>query len=357
MNFEKCIGCGACEDVCPTKCITMSLNSEGFITANKALDSCIDCNMCEKVCPLNVENKPINTMLKSFMWINRDEYDRNLSSSGGFFKAISDLIIDRGGVVFGAALTSDFNLEHTQANTKEEVYPLMGSKYLQSNTKNTYSRAKQYLMQDKWVLYSGTPCQIAGLKTYLGKEYDKLVTVDVFCHGVPSVGVWQKYLEEYHGDNFIRYVQFRAKNIGWWEFQFRVQYAKGEYNTLFRKGEDDYVRAFLKGITLNENCYDCRFRSKERFSDFFIGDAWNINKIRTNMDDNRGITTVIANSKKALALLDEIKASNHCFEVDINDGAYKRSELFESNTCPKERKQFFEDFQTGFRYAVEKNKI
>lgn len=358
MINGKCIGCGACVNICPQNCLEMLYSQEGFLVPKLNLNTCIDCGRCEQVCPINKEIIAPYMMKEAYFFINKIEYDRNLSSSGGFFKALADEIIKRGGVVFGAAFTSDFIVEHKMVDNIDDMYQLMGSKYVQSNTKNTYREVKKYIKEDKWILYSGTPCQIAGLFEYLGeKKYEKLITLDVFCHGVPSLMVWKKYLEDYHNSEAIRYVQFRYKGKGWWQMGLRIQLEHSEYYQPIRNGKDEYIRTFLKDISLNEECYDCKFRSKNKFSDFFIGDAWNINKVKTNMDDDRGITTVIVNSEKGLQLMKIIAESHHCFKISLEEGAYQRKELFSKKEIPYQRKDFFSNLDKGFKYSVDNNNL
>lgn len=351
---KECFGCSACVHACPNQCIEMGQNAAGFfvpVWAEK--NKCTDCGVCRQVCPMTETSlKPDGEMKKAYLVVNRDSYDRNLSSSGGFFKALADLVFQQGGVVCGAAFADEFLIRHQWVEDKNAVYPLLGSKYVQSNLNNTFSQIKTFLEQGKYVLFAGTSCQAAGLKNFLreGTGCGRLITADLICHGVPSQKVWKKYLEECHKGKEIRYVQFRCKAKGWWESNLRLQYAHADYMRENRL-EDPYMRMFLNGISLNPCCYDCRFRSKKKYSDFYMGDAWNINRIRTNMDDGRGVTAVFVNSEKGQNLIEKME-NIHCFEVELEEALFCREDLLKNKEMPAGRKVFFENLEKGFITAV-----
>jgi len=348
------MGCGACANICPADCIQMMEGTNGFLEPVIDRSKCIQCGKCIQTCPENNSALNANEMKKAYFFVNKDIYNRNLSSSGGFVKAVSDYIVgEKKGVCYGAAFAEDLSVHHVEVDDPEEIYGILGSKYVQSNTEKTFSAVKRQLKRGRYVLYIGTPCQISGLKSYLNNiECKKLVTIDIFCHGVPSPDLWRRYLEEYFCDEIIRYVQFRDKTEGWWKFKFRVQMEHSEYASYYRSPTDDFLKLFLKNISLNKCCYDCRYRSRQKQSDFYIGDAWNINKVKKNMDDNRGITTVITNTSKAEMIMDEMKKHHHVFEISLEEGAYSRTELFEEKTIPKEREEFMNNYMDGIRKEV-----
>lgn len=355
INIDNCFGCGACAQSCPQKCIELKENAEGFLSPIVDEKNCIGCGICNGVCQMENNDWKQNTEVikKAYLFANMNEYYRNLSSSGGFFVAVSNWVLDRGGVIFGAAFTEDFMVSHKYVTNKIDLFALMGSKYVQSDLKNTFSEAKEFLKQGSWVLFSGTPCQIGALNEFLKEEdTSRLVLVDFVCHGVPSTKVWREYLNECHNQD-IRYINFREKRIGWWEYEFRIQYAKGEYTSKYRGGNDPYIDLFLKKQSLNRTCYDCKYRDEHKYSDFFIGDAWNINRIKNNMDDDRGITIVFVNSAKGEAIIKELQ-NNNIFEIEIDEAIKYRTELFEPSIMPKGRKVFFDNLEKGFRKAYEK---
>ena len=243
FNKSYCCGCEACVQCCPKRCISMHEDKEGFLYPKVDKEACIDCGLCEKVCPIIHQAEPTEP-LSSYIAINPNEEIRLHSSSGGIFTLLAEQVIAEGGVVFGARFDENWDVVHAWTDTIEGLAPFRGSKYVQSRIGNTYKETKDFLQQGRKVLYSGTPCQIAGLKKYLRKEYDNLLTVDFICHGVPSPGVWRRYLSELReslraerGDGkntvpssidelpVITGISFRDKSNGWKKFGFRFRYA------------------------------------------------------------------------------------------------------------------------------------
>ena len=354
IDWKKCTGCGACENICPVSCIKLENGKNGFLYPKVNEEKCIHCNKCEEVCPIqNNRNMPYE-MKRVYLFINKDSYDRNISASGGFVKALADYVLEeKKGVCFGAAFAEDFSIHHIEVKNKKEVYAILGSKYVQSSVDKTFQKAKEYLEKGIYVLYTGTPCQIAGLMNYLeNKQYDNLITVDIFCHGVPSQHLWKRYLKEYFPNQEIRYIQFREKTIGWWQVQFRIQFAHNDYTSFYRPPADDFIRLFLEDISINSSCFHCLYRRKKRYSDFSIGDAWNINKITQNMDDNRGITSVIVNSKKAEEIINTIENKHHVFEISMEEGAYSREELFTDKTPSRQWEEFMKNYPDGIKKTI-----
>lgn len=357
ISGETCFGCSACSNACELGAITMIYGKKGFLVPQVDSAKCIQCDKCSAVCPMNIstENAPYE-MKKAYFFIHEDMYDRNLSSSGGFVKALADYVFEHEGICFGAAFDEDLSVHHVGIINRDDVYAILGSKYVQSRTEKTYVEVRKHIERGKLVLYVGTPCQIAGLKAFLGNvDYENLITIDIFCHGVPSEKMWLDYLHEYFSNEEIRYVQFRDKTLGWWQFRFRIQFAHSEYASLYRPPQDDYIRLFLKNITINDICLNCPYRTKKKYSDFYIGDAWNINKVKKNMDDNHGITTVIANSKKAEIIIEEMKKKkHHFFQVSLEDGVYTRTELFNSKSISEEREKFWKYYdKLGMRKTIQ----
>ncbi|MCM1495269.1 MAG: Coenzyme F420 hydrogenase/dehydrogenase, beta subunit C-terminal domain [Bacteroides sp.] len=356
MICEECVGCSACKNICPVDCIEMMYNEEGYFVPFIDETKCIHCDACKKVCPMQEAYQPDKEMQQAYLFIHCQEYYRNLSSSGGFFKALSDVVLEDNGVVFGAYLTEDFLVRHGYVEQKEDIFRLMGSKYVQSEMGDSYKQAKEFLEQGRWVLFSGTPCQIGGLYSFLGKEYDNLTTVELFCAGIPSQYSWKSYLKDYHGNEEIRYVQFRYKGQGWWQTGLRFQYLKDDYYFSSRSRLDPYMAAFSNTVNLNETCYHCKFKGEKKNADFSIGDAWNINRIRVNMDDDRGITIVLINSEKGLKIIKKIQRDNHLFEVSLEEAMFAREEWNPNVNVPDNRESFIYDLKEhGFKYAFENN--
>ena len=214
--FDKtnCCGCGACSNICPKSCITMQADEEGFLYPKINKKTCINCGLCEKICP--ILNKPKTyQILQCYAAKHKNSKIKLKSSSGGIFTALAENILKEGGVVFGAAFDKDWNVRHTFCKNLNDLDKLRRSKYVQSDIGLTYRQTKDFLDKECKVLFTGTPCQIAALRNFLGKEYENLLTAELFCHGVPSPTVWQKFLEENTQKNRIKAIDFRHKRLGW----------------------------------------------------------------------------------------------------------------------------------------------
>lgn len=239
------------------------------------------------------------------------------SSSGGCFSIIASWIIDQGGVVVGAAFDQQFRVVHKVVGTTDELEQLRGSKYIQSAVNSTFVEVKKYLESETYVLFSGTECQIAGLKRFLGKNYDKLITIDVVCHGVPTEKLWQEYLTEHKDrkNSNIVGVSFRDKSRGWLKYSVVLQFEDG---SSYRKVgyEDPFMRMFLSNAFLRPACYECRFKGADKYSDISIADFWGIQKILPKFDDDKGTSLVLINSNKGMELLSRVEAEVHLLEVD-----------------------------------------
>ena len=315
---KECSGCGACANICPKSCITMEYDEMGFAYPRVDTDACINCGRCETVCPIlnpAKENSPLSVIGAK----NRDESVRSTSSSGGTFYELAKGIILRGGVVYGCALDENLVARHICVESIEKLDKLKGSKYVQSDVGTSYREVKVKLTEGKEVLYSGTPCQIAGLKNYLGKEYDKLLTVDVLCHGVPSPGVFRDYLG-YLADKFGSApvsVNFRNKEKSWKRLYFEVKLENGKRYFTFC-GYDRYMSMFLNNISLRPSCYDCRFTTVNRQGDITLGDFWGIGRKYPERDDDKGISLIIVNTAKGERAYGEIEEKIDGFDADID---------------------------------------
>ena len=226
VDKKKCCGCGACAQRCPRKCITMHTDKEGFAYPVVDTGQCTNCGLCEKVCPV-INQQPEQQPIATYAAINSNNMVREHSSSGGIFTLLAEEAINNGGVVFGAAFNKKWEVEHIFVDNANDLKRLRGSKYMQSDIGNSYAMAEKFLKEGKEVLFSGTPCQVAGLKRFLRKEYKNLKTVDFVCHGTPSPLVWRKYLNEVcHANNIsvITDIQFRNKAEGWKNYSFQIKY-------------------------------------------------------------------------------------------------------------------------------------
>lgn len=356
MNVKDCVACGACMGACPQKCIDLRMGSSGFYEAHIDYEACVSCNQCKMVCPNINGYKPDKDMISYHLFVKKNEYHRALSSSGGFFSAAAEYILQKEGVVFGAYIDDSLKIKHGCTEELDDIYRFLTSKYVQSYIGDSFKRVKEYLDNGRYVLFSGTPCQIAGLNSYLNKPYDNLYTVELFCGGIPSPYSWESYIDDYFKRDEIRYVQFRYKYEGWWKFGLRIQLLHDDYYYSMREMKDPFTTSYLKNYNVNNMCFDCKYKANKKNADFTIGDAWNINRIRKNMDDNRGITSVIINSHKGKELFDVLRVDNYVFDQSKEEALFARGELESVKVEPDGRKKFFDDLmEHGFRYAYENN--
>lgn len=340
---HKCCGCSACVQICPKKCIEFKEDEKGFSYPHVQLNLCIDCGLCEKVCPcLNQDSK--RKPIKVFMAINPNESVRAQSSSGGVFSLFAEKIVDDGGVVFGVRFNDDWDVVHDCVENKEELGCFRGSKYVQSIIGESYIRAQRYLKEGRKVLFSGTSCQVAGLKRFLGKEYENLLTIDVVCHGVPSPLVWREYLDlilryskkepcsiqQKNNKHALLEVSFREKSYGWKKFSFvaKVQpimdgvIDQGAIDAPFTLVHESlynnlFLQIFLKNLCLRPSCYSCPAKKGTCGSDITVADFWGINEFAPEWDDDRGTSAVLVNTEKAMSYFD-------CLNVNKEETSYEK---------------------------------
>lgn len=325
---DKCCGCTSCMQACPKKCIEMKEDFEGFLYPKVNMDKCVDCHQCEKACPIinrNDKRKPIvNLAIK-----NNDEQIRTKSSSGGIFYLLAKQTIEDGGVVFGAKFDDRWNVVIDHADTLQGVEAFMGSKYVQASVGDAYKNAKKFLRQGLKVLFTGCPCQIAGLKRYLGSDYPNLLTMDFVCHGVPSPKVWRYYLierlQKMTGTTDVANIsdiQFRNKSCGWKTFSFSIE---TKYDEMKRESEvfwaNPYMKAFVENVILRPSCYKCKFREFRSGSDITIGDFWTIGNIDKSLDDDKGISLVALHTTENVVHTDDsmVTRINVSYDSIINN--------------------------------------
>ena len=348
-NLSTCCGCYACQSICPKNAITMISNIEGFLYPSVNHSKCINCGLCAKSCPSLAPIKNSNSP-KAFAAINKDESVRLQSSSGGIFTAIAQKVIKEGGIVFGAKFAEDFSVVHGWTDSLDGLKAFQGSKYVQSVIGTSYIDCKAFLEQARTVLFTGTPCQIQGLKKYLLAPGNKqinpanLLTIDLICHGVPSNKIWQKYksYRESLASSQVVKTAFRRKNDGWKQYSMSFTYANDiEYCTSFYK--DAYFKIFLTNIALRRSCYNCPFRLLNRPGDITLADFWGIEKVCPELDDNKGTSLVILHSGRGQEVFNLIK-DDCCVEpVNIQSALQHNTSMLASPKMPKARSKFYYD--------------
>lgn len=340
LNNEKCIGCGACVSACPTKCLAMENDNEGFFYPVSANDNCIECGLCESVCEAQIQVEPI-TVLSSYAVKNKNENIRKDSSSGGAFFELAKVVIQEGGVVFGAAFDSEWNVCHIQCDKLSDLEKLRKSKYLQSNTNGVYQKVKELLQENKTVLFSGTPCQCNALSVFLGRRYENLFMIDFICHGVPSPAAWQKYLKYETGGKDVALVNFRDKSRGWRNFRLNIT-CSDSTNINMPYSQSAYMQLFLGDFILRPSCYVCQSKFPNKAADITIGDLWGADKIVAD-DDDMGITLVIINTPCGKRLFEKVASAFEVENVDYNEAFKYNPNALESAKIPKNRRKVFKN--------------
>lgn len=346
---KECCGCYACYNICPKQCIEMKSDGEGFCYPKINKAQCINCNLCEKVCPIinPMERKASKKI--SYAAINRNEQVRLDSSSGGIFSILAEDIIKNNGVVYGASFDKNFNVKHKRIVSITDIELLRGSKYVQSSIGDIYKQVKADLENNKQVLFTGTPCQVEGLKSFLRKEHNNLITMDFICHGVPSPIVWEKYIEEKKNENNklkqIKNIYFRNKDIGWKLFSLKIIFDENIY--ISNLNDDTFMKGFLQDVYLRPSCYQCKFKKLNRASDVTVADFWGIENILPKMDDDKGTSLVVLHSEKGKQLFDKLSDKMILSEININDGIKYNPSMITSVKYNKKRENFFAGLNAG----------
>ena len=299
-DVNKCTGCSACYNICPKNAISMVKDKFGFYIPEIDDEKCINCKMCQRVCQVNIDfkrNKPIIT----YAVYNKDDKKRAESTSGGIATLLSNKMIEMNGVVVGCKFDDNLKVIHSIANYYEELDKFKNSIYVQSYMGNVFFTIKDYLENNEKVLFIGTPCQVSGLKCYLQKEYDNLFTVDIICHGVPSINFLEDHIKGIEKKYKIKCdnVKFRKENA--YQFQAfsnnKVYYSKNS-------NEDYYLKGFLSGVLNRRSCFSCKYTNDERVSDITIGDFWGIGKEKEFIDNGvKDVSVALVNTNKGHDLL------------------------------------------------------
>lgn len=343
---ELCTGCAACANACPKQCIQMIADEEGFLRPIIHAPQCVGCGACQNACPiLNAEEYRTDTI--AYAAFCKDDDIRMGSTSGGVFTVLCQWVFEHDGVVFGAAYANDFSVEHRCIRSIDELSALRTAKYSQSRISDSFQQVKQLLNDGQYVLFSGTPCQIGGLRTFLGKEYDKLFLVDVICHGVPSPAVWTKYIDyrsrmDACGAAPVA-INLRSKKSGWPSYSVCFQYQSGiSYNA--QNSIDPFLRAFVGDLCLRPSCYDCQFKGISRNSDFTLGDYWGVWSQEPDFNDNKGTSLVLIHTEKANEIWNEITEKMCCKQVNPMIALGENPSATYSPIKPENRQKFMNNY-------------
>ncbi len=342
LKKSNCSGCSSCVQICPKQCVSMQRDEEGFFYPQVNQSVCIDCGLCSKVChELHPSEK--QKPLKVYAAINKDTDIRMKSSSGGFFSFLAEKVVSGDkGAVFGAKFDDNWQVIIAYSETIEGLDCFRGSKYVQAQMRTSYVDAERFLKEGRIVLFSGTPCQIAGLHHFLRRKYDNLLTVDIVCHGVPSPKVWDKYLDEIADSlkDTILKIEFRDKVNGWKRYSFTLDYVRqGKYlheSSLHK--DNSYMQAFLKNMILRPSCYACRAKCGRSGSDITIADFWGIQHVNPGMDDDKGTSMVMINTEKGASMID---FSQILFHEEKYDDALKYNPAIEKSVVAHPNRRFF----------------
>lgn len=354
MNIKnvgiKCVGCSACANICPVGAIKMQKSDDGFLYPHINTKKCINCGMCTSVCPAMFSGFRPKTDCPKCYAAYSDDKNAMRSSSGGIFGILAESVLSDGGYVCGAAFNSDWDVQHIIISSVDDLDKLRVSKYVQSNTNNVYVQIKNLLDDGKRVLFSGTPCQVAGLYGFLRRDYDKLLTCDIFCHGAPSPMVWRRYIQDIANGRKIININFRDK-------EHALNNPSCPYNVTFYFDNGDcvtrpypqyeYMNGFLQNLYLRKSCATCKFATTPRTSDITLGDFWGYERIDKRRNIKRGISAVLINTPRGADAFDNIRKSlSFVRPVKLSDIVRGNPVLARPCAQHKNREKFINDFNT-----------
>lgn len=349
---QNCCGCTACYNICPVSAIEMKADQEGFLYPVVDENKCINCGLCNKVCP--IENKPKiekeNTL--GFIVRNVDLKVVEESTSGGAFSVFANKILDDNGIVYGTGYDDNMRVVCKKAYKKDELSEMRGSKFVQSNLNDTYSEIRDYLKDKKRILFTGTPCQVAGLVNYLGSKPDNLVCIDFVCRGVPSPGLWENYVkmmeEKYHSK--IIGARFKHKTYGYHATTMRIEFENGK--VWYGSGRiDPMMKAFVNEMSSRPSCGHCHFKGIERISDITIFDCYEYSQITGKYDDDKGYSSIFIHSKLGKELFDNVVENFVATEVSVNSLVTKNGIMVCNSAKPNEKRTEF--YKVASKYPID----
>ncbi len=350
-NKEDCCACGACLNACPKGAISMTRDENGFLYPTIDSESCVECGKCVNTCSF-VHHERLNSTDTPMVYVSaaKDKNINKKSASGGIFAELALCVLSKNGVVFGSAWTDDYSAEHIRIDSAEELYRIQGSKYVQSNIGSTYSQAKSALEDGKTVLFSGTPCQISGLRSFLNRDYRSLYTVDIVCHGVPSDSILKDDVRHQLRKKGLpeqgATVSFRSKDKGWGT---TGTITSGDKKLPFDAIRSPYYSYFLKGSIYRDSCYNCRYASEPRVGDITLGDYWGVEKNHPDVDSvikiEDGVSCVIANTAKGKELFSMLSERVSTLESTLEKAKKYNGQLSHCTKKPSNRERLLEIYR------------
>lgn len=347
LNKQECTGCRACEQICPKKCIKMIEDNEGYKYPVKEEKDCIDCGLCEKICPLNKDKLIKEFKQEVYVAKTRNEKALKNSSSGGMFWILAEECCRENGIIFGAKYDDNFNVVHDYVSDISMASIFRKSKYVQSDIKDSYTNTKKFLIEGKNVLFTGTPCQIAGLKSYLQKEYENLLCVDLICHGVPSQKIFNKYINfiENKYKSEVKRINFREKtfkNKKWNSKNMKIELTNSKI-IIEDSIKNLYLRGYQGELYFRPSCEKCLFATKNRISDITIADCWGISNMYPDKDVHRGESMVVVNSEKGKKVFDNVKEKIDFKELTLEFAIESNAQFSHPTKFHPNRRYFFEN--------------
>ena len=342
IDYNKCTGCAACAHICPKSAIRMIADAEGFRFPKIDDSKCIDCGVCKSVCTVyNTDDKAIFKNEVFACHSNNDEV-RNNSSSGGMFYEIASSFLKKGGYVCAACYTENFDVAHKIISNEKDLGSLMKSKYIQSDINTTYKQIKELLHDDKEVFFTGTPCQVYGLKKYLKKDYSNLLCADIVCHGVPSYKVFKKFTDEVSQGGKLTGVDFRDKSNGWKNYNIKLDF-DNNYTYFKKKEECLFFIGFVYNLYLRKSCYTCNFKGDNSYADVTLGDLWGADKLLSEMDDDKGLSVFIAHTEKALKVKEMLEDKTVFIKLQNDEYIKYNPSIVKSSEKNILREKFFKN--------------
>lgn len=342
---RKCTACSACLSICPNNAIKLKKDNEGFLYPIIDQSKCTNCGLCRKTCPCLKNNfNKSGEYLVCYAAKSKDCVLKRVSSSGGIFSHLASVILKKNGVVYGAILF-DFSVRHVRITDESDMYKVRGSKYAQSDLSGIFKKVKKDLLSNKLVLFSGTPCQISGLRGFLGQDYDNLYTVSVMCHGVMNSDVLQKRICEFEKfyDTKVTNINFKSKKNGWEKSS--ISYYSDRIDKTYEFNDDSLMFLYLNNFILRESCYNCEFKGLNNDADVILGDYWGISNVHPDMFDSNGVSCVILKTRKGKQLFDDIVTDLICIETDFDEIIKYNGAFVQSVLKPLYRNLIFRDLE------------